>query len=84
EERREAGLTAVTTYPKGVSLAGVWDACGNVWEWTGDIRPDGGVWLRGGSWANDQSSARVSFRDLIQPVDFYNSFGFRVLVAPVF
>jgi hypothetical protein len=29
---REVSTTAVTTYPQGVSQAGMWDGSGNVWE----------------------------------------------------
>jgi formylglycine-generating enzyme required for sulfatase activity len=40
--------------------------------------------LRGGSWYNDESAARVAARDHNRPGIFFSYFGLRVLVAPVF
>jgi formylglycine-generating enzyme required for sulfatase activity/energy-coupling factor transporter ATP-binding protein EcfA2 len=85
ESFQEAGLTAVTTFPQGVSRAGVWDGCGNVWEWMGNRYEPGGVTvtLRGGGWDDDQRNARVSSRAHVTPGGFYGYDGFRVVVAPV-
>jgi formylglycine-generating enzyme required for sulfatase activity/energy-coupling factor transporter ATP-binding protein EcfA2 len=82
---QEAGLTAVTTYPQGASLAGVWDGSGNVWEWMGNPHEVGGqtIALRGGSWALNQRYARVSSRAHDNPGYFFNLYGFRCVVAPV-
>lgn len=80
---REAGLTAGTTYPQGVSLTGVWDGAGNVWEWTQEISEDGWVPIRGGSWYQFEKYARVSARNSTQPGLFNYNYGFRLVVAPV-
>ena len=91
ESRREAsltaaGLTAVTTYPQGVSLAGVWDGCGNAWEWSADLYDKQGntYTVRGGAWDNNQGSARVPYRLNDYPGPFSLDIGFRCVVAPVF
>jgi formylglycine-generating enzyme required for sulfatase activity/energy-coupling factor transporter ATP-binding protein EcfA2 len=88
ESRREASTTAVTTYPQGVSLAGVWDGSGNVWEWMGNPWTPGAdtMVLRGGSWYFNLTlrDARVSARDRTRPDGFYDVIGLRVVVAPVF
>jgi formylglycine-generating enzyme required for sulfatase activity len=81
ESRQEASTTAVTTYPHGVSPAGVWDGSGNIWEWTGQIEADGWVALRGGSWYFAGTDARVSSRTHGHPVTFDTTLGFRVVVA---
>ncbi len=85
EERREAGLTAVTTYPQGVSQTGVWDGSGNVFEWMiNPYKPAGDTMtLRGGSWHSDQGLARVSNRYDDLPDYFNLNLGFRLIVAPV-
>jgi formylglycine-generating enzyme required for sulfatase activity len=85
ETRREASITAVTTYPQGVSSTGVWDGSGNVWEWLHDLdasdsdtRP-----LRGGAWFSVARLARVSSCLRFLPALFDSLAGFRVVVAPV-
>src|SRR5262249_41099088 len=85
ESRREAGTTAVTSYPQGASKAGIWDGSGNVWEWRGNPYPrsSGTMALPGGAWYDDARSARVSFRNVDHPVDFVGDAGVRVVVAPV-
>ena len=85
ESRREASTTAVTTYPQGVSKAGVWDGSGNVWEWMGNLfeSSDTEVALRGGAWSGHRRHARVSFRSRPYPADFRGSVGVRMVVGPV-
>jgi formylglycine-generating enzyme required for sulfatase activity len=79
------GLTAVTTFPTGLSRAGVWDGAGNVWEWMGNPYAPGGteMALRGGSWYSNPRNARVAARPSIQPDYFYYVNGLRVVVAPI-
>jgi Sulfatase-modifying factor enzyme 1 len=51
ESWREASLTAVTTYPQGVSSTGIWDGSGNAREWLRDSAASGSNTrpLRGGA-----------------------------------
>jgi formylglycine-generating enzyme required for sulfatase activity/energy-coupling factor transporter ATP-binding protein EcfA2 len=83
--RREAGTTAVTTYPQGASQTGVCDGSGNVWEWMGNpyALDDNDMALRGGAWYSRRSSARVSSRDVDLPGNFSEDVGVRVVVGPV-
>ncbi len=84
ESWREVGLTAVTTFPRSVSPAGVWDGRGNAWEWMrNNYRPGSErKAVRGGSWFSLQKYARVSYR-YHRPPDYFNTnFSFRVVVAP--
>jgi formylglycine-generating enzyme required for sulfatase activity len=74
----------VTSYPRGVSPAGLRDGSGNVWEWMGEIEASGRVPLRGGSWNDYRRLARVSYRIGYHPYDFDVNVGFRLVVAPVF
>lgn len=85
ESWRAATTTAVTTYPQGISSAGVWDGSGNVWEWMLDLYDEtqGTRALRGGGWDVIRRNARVSYRTLTHPGSFSFANGFRVVVAPV-
>jgi formylglycine-generating enzyme required for sulfatase activity len=72
---------------------------GNVWEWTHSLykaypyqRDDGREGLqasgdrvlRGGSFNNDRSNARCAVRNWLNPGDFSDFIGFRVVVSPIF
>jgi len=52
---KEAGIGATTPvdrYPIGASPFGVWDMCGNVWEWLEGMNLKGGAWSQSGMIAN--------------------------------
>jgi formylglycine-generating enzyme required for sulfatase activity len=93
-ESRILVTTPVGLYPDGKSPFEVYDASGNVWEWTADwyqAYPGGGASedfgerfkvVRGGSWNNDDGDARCAYRNRNVPVDFDDNIGFRLL-SPV-
>lgn len=82
----ESGINRTTPagmYPLGRTKSGIWDMAGNIWEWQAnyfdedhDIRG-----LRGGSWLNDHSDARVSGRNVYHPSNRWSYSGFRVVVC---
>ena len=83
--------TPIGLYPGGVSPYGLFDASGNVWDWTTDwyqMYPGGEVSddfgekfkvVRGGSWDFNRWFARCAYRGGGVPVDFYFVIGFRVI-----
>ncbi len=83
--------TRVGLYPGGVAPFGLFDASGNVWEWTSDwyqMYPGGEPSdefgekfrvLRGGAWCNRHGLARCAYRSWYFPDFFGNDVGFRVL-----
>lgn len=76
------GTTSVCTYPLGQSQEGVWDLCGNVWEWCLDWYEKGITRsLRGGSWVDVRRDARCACRGRGIPYIFINDVGFRCVVS---
>jgi formylglycine-generating enzyme required for sulfatase activity len=80
--------TAVGMYPQGVSLYGVLDMAGNVWEWcltefenenNEDISNNNIRVLRGGSWFNDPQFVRSANRSRVHPTFVSDSRGFRCI-----
>jgi formylglycine-generating enzyme required for sulfatase activity len=87
--------TPVGLFPNGVSPHGVFEASGNVWDWTAswfkaypgqaeDLRDDYGEKyrvVRGGSWDNYRWTVRCAYRNGDVPDVFNDVVGFR-LVSP--
>ena len=84
----------VGLYPNGSSPFGLWEASGNIWEWTDSwyqAYPGSSAQneefgekyrtLRGGSWLTVRRDARCATRPGLVPVLFLNFVGFR-LVSP--
>lgn len=79
--------TAVSAYPQGVSHFGLFDMCGNAWEWTGsEIVATNGAEkgqavyaIRGGSWYATARSCSAVFRgEGRRASGTFNTVGFRV------
>ncbi|MDO5496463.1 MAG: formylglycine-generating enzyme family protein [Alistipes sp.] len=89
-----------TTHPVGQKLSnelGLYDMCGNIYEWCSDwqgsysdeslfnpVGPNGGEWkvLRGGCWASVAGNCRITSRGNSSPSSRNNIIGFRVVCLP--
>lgn len=85
--------TPVKQYPLGISPFGVYDTCGNVWEWTSTLERDypyrfldtrensnleGNRIVRGGSMELEANRIRCASRAGLDPSDRGHYLGFRV------
>jgi formylglycine-generating enzyme required for sulfatase activity len=75
--RTDASTTIVTQYPSGRSAEGVYDLCGNVWEWTSSKHKDN-ILIYGGSWKDDFEETSSMSSRLVRPDMASTQLGFRV------
>ncbi len=60
--RGPRGTTPVDRYRSGVSPHGVWDAVGNVFQWTATLLADGHRVVKGCAWDDEPGLCRPAFR----------------------
>jgi len=60
--RGPGGTTPVDRFPSGASPYGVWDAAGNVFQWTASALADGRRLLKGCAWDDEPGLCRPAFR----------------------
>ena len=72
----------VHMYPSGATPSGIYDLCGNVWEWSLDDYESWGKALRGGAYYRDASGVTSAARHGFAPHSWYFNLGFRVVVVP--
>lgn len=79
-EGRVGQITPVDAFPKGVSPYGVWDMCGNVWQWTcSEYRAGDSVGYRskGSSFHESKDYLRVAYYGAASPNKRDGVTGFR-------
>ncbi len=82
---KESGFgqsSPVHMYPAGATPEGVYDLCGNVWEWSDDDDPTWGKKLRGGAWWTDAEGVTSASPGRDVPGDRDDFVGLRVVVVP--
>jgi formylglycine-generating enzyme required for sulfatase activity len=83
----------VGSYPSGMSVYGMHDAIGNVWEWMLDqyasypksektFVEEGRYTLRGSSCASHPTHARTTYRSRLPPNAWRYHLGFRIVIGP--
>lgn len=80
--RGPGSTTPVTRYPTGASPYGVFDAAGNVFQWTSTSFADGRRVVKGCAWDDDAGLCRPAFRHGRSPESRHILIGFRC-VGPV-
>jgi hypothetical protein len=74
--------TPVDRYKSGVSPYGVYDLCGNVWEWTSSATAAGRYQLRGGAWTSPFDRATPSAFNDAAATMYDDDTGFRCAATP--
>lgn len=69
--------TPVTAYPEGRSPFGLYDAVGNIFQWTATTYPDGRQVLKGCGWDDERGLCRPAFRHGRLPSSRHILIGFR-------
>jgi formylglycine-generating enzyme required for sulfatase activity len=72
-------IEPIAAFPTAVSVYGMGDAAGNVWDWTDSWFDETRTTrvLRGGSWVGVMAYCRCAYRDVSRPHVRYTSYGFR-------
>jgi len=76
-------LTDAGAFSNSASAYDTFDQGGNVWEWNDAVISSSSRGRRGGSWGNDETFMKSSFRSIGSPPTFEDSYvGFRVASVP--
>lgn len=83
DESKIGGTSPVDLFEEGASPYGVWDMCGNVWEWTDSwyAKFNKNRVMRGGSWYKDKYYLSVTYRYDCYPNSKSHNGGFRCAVS---